>query len=359
MRSVGWIGLVYFLCLTFAIPLQLLMIYSNPERTYYYEAKGLFNVMGEFQVLLLFTLPVLLAVFLFRYMQVKLPADYIHSLPIRRETLYHQQVWVGALLLVVPVILTGLILFVLHGALDLSDFYSKSDIGQWMMLTCLWNLFIFLAGIFVAVFIGMSVLQGALTYILLFLPAGLIMLTFMNAQYFLYGFSVDYYLNQQVERLIPFIRASEMARQPLTGKEIAVYGLLIIFFYVVSLFIYKKRHIESATQAVAFKALQPVFQYGVTFCTMLVGGLYYGETQGDFGWILFGFISASLIGYFVAGMILQKTWRVFGQWKGYMFYALAMLVVGILLQMDVTGYENKQPELADVKRIYFSETLYP
>lgn len=359
VRNVGWIGLVYFLGLTFALPLQLLMVYSNKERAYYYEAKGLFNVMGEFQILLVFVLPVLLAVFLFRYMQVKLSTDFIHSLPIRRETLYHQQALLGSLLLIVPVILTGMILWLLHGALDLSDLYSKSEIGHWMIVTCLWNLFVFFAGVFVAVFTGMSVLQGALTYILLFLPAGLIILTFMNAKYFLFGFSVNYYLNQQVEWLIPYVRAFEMTRHPLTGTEWIVYGLLIVIFYTLSLIVYKKRQIEAATQAIAFRPLQPVFKYGVTFCAMLVGGLYFGETQNDFGWILFGFAAASLIGYFVAGMILQKTWRVFGQWKGYLIFALTMFIAGILLQMDITGYEKKQPDLADINRVYFAESIYP
>lgn len=359
VRNVGWIGLVYFLCLTFALPLQLLMMYSNKERMFNYEPKGLFHIMGEFQILLVFILPVLLAVFLFRYMQVKLSTDYIHSLPIRRETLYHQQALLGSLLLVVPVLLTGVILWLLHGALDLSQFYSKSEIGQWMLVTCLWNLFVFFAGVFVAVFTGMSVLQGALTYILLILPASLIIMTFMNTKYFLFGFAVDYYSNQQIERLIPFVRAFEMTNRPLTGTEWAVYGFLIVLFYTLSLIVYKKRHIEAATQAIAFRPLQPVFQYGVTFCAMLVGGMYYGETQGDFGWILFGMVSASLIGYFVARMILQKTWRVFSQWKGYMFFALTMLIAGLLLQMDITGYEKRQPELADIKRVYFSDSLYP
>ncbi|MFC3885887.1 DUF6449 domain-containing protein [Bacillus songklensis] len=361
VRNVGWIGLVYFLCLVFALPLQLLMISSNEERAYYYNAKGLLDhqFMQEFQILLMFVLPVLLAIFLFRYMQVKLSADYIHSLPIRRETLFHQQVLLGSLILVVPVVLTGIILWILYGVLDFSDYFPKGEIGHWVCVTILWDLFVFFAGVFVAVFTGMSVLQGALTYILLLFPAGIMVLTFMNAKYFLFGFAVDYYLDANSEQIIPIVRATDMTRNPLTAKEVFVYILLIIIFYALSLVVYKKRHIEAATQAIAFRSLQPVFKYGVTFCTMLLGGLYFGETQSDFGWLLFGLIIGSLIGYLIAEMILQKTWRVFDRWKGYFYFALVMFVFGMLLQMDVTGYEKKVPQLADVKRVYFGESVYP
>jgi ABC-2 type transport system permease protein len=361
VRNVGWIGLVYFLCLLFSLPLQLLMINSSEERTYFYDAKGLFDhpFLGGFQILLMFIVPVLLAVFMFRYLHVKLSADYIHSLPIRRESLFHQQVSLGSLILIVPVVVTGIILWILYGALDFADFFPKAEIGHWVLVTILWDLFVFFAGVFVAMFTGMSVLHGALIYILLFFPAGILVLTFMNTKYFLFGFAVDYYLDANIETIIPFARASQMAVNPLAGTEMLMYVMLIILFYVVALFVYKKRHIEAATQAIAFRPLQPVFKYGVTFCTMLLGGLYFGETQDDFGWLLFGFIAGSLIGYLVAEMILQKTWRVFDKRKGYFYFALAMFIAAMLLQMDITGYEKKIPELTDVKRVYFGESVYP
>ncbi|WP_096201371.1 DUF6449 domain-containing protein [Bacillus sp. FJAT-45350] len=362
IRSVGWVGLVYLLSLLFALPLQLIMIYTNDvnrHQNYHHlftETESLFAVSGGFQIFLMFTIPVLLAVFLFRYMQVKLSADYIHSLPISREKLYFHNIISGVFLLVIPVVITSLVLFILVGALDIEPL-TVGVIVNWIGITILSLLFVFFAGLFVAMFTGMSVLHAGLVYILFLFPAGISFLLFINMKFYLFGFSYDYYFNQ-FDQIVPFVRLSQLVHQPLTVMEIISYTILIIIFIFIGFISYKKRNVEAATQAITFKVLRPVFKFGVTACAMLLGGAYFGETQGGIGWIIFGYVTASLIGYIIAQMILEKTWRVFGKWKGYLVYSVCIVIVGVLLQLDVTGYESRIPELGNVERIYFAESIH-
>ncbi|QOY38399.1 multidrug ABC transporter permease [Anaerobacillus isosaccharinicus] len=361
LRSVGWIGIAYFLCLFFSVPLQILMIFSSEENSrmhYLHQAENLFRFTEEFQLILMFTVPVLLAIFLFRYLHVKLSSDYIHSLPIKRVALYHQHLIFGIVMLMIPVLLTGVILLVLSGFVDAPELLKISLIGQWVGSTILINTFVFTASVFVAMFTGISVFQGVLTYILFVFPAGVTVLFFMNIKYLLHGFAVDYYLHNQMERIVPFVTASKLVRESLSGIEIAVFLLLTLISYLIALVAYQKRKVETATQAIAFRSLQPVFLYGVTFCSMLLGGMYFGETQEALGWRIFGYIIASIIGYFVALMILEKSWRVLTKWKGYSIFVTIMVLLALLISFDVTGYENRIPSLDKIERAYFGEGVY-
>jgi DNA-binding NarL/FixJ family response regulator len=44
-----------------------------------------------------------------------------------------------------------------------------------------------------------------------------------------------------------------------------------------ALFFYKKRKLEAASEPIAFLRLRDIFKYGATFCTMMVGGMYFSE----------------------------------------------------------------------------------
>ncbi|MBP3951090.1 ABC transporter permease [Bacillus suaedae] len=360
IRSVGWIGLVYFICLIFALPLNILLAYTTQTPLDpFIPAESLFHLPFEFVIFLIFTLPVVLAIFLFRYMQAKQPSDFVHSLPITREQLFFQHVAFGTLLLILPVLLTGIILWLLGFFIPAPDLLSIGSIAEWSAITTLFNLFVFYTCVFVGMFTGMSILQGAFTYILFFFPAGILVLIMTNLHFYLYGLSVN---TINYESLIPFSRLLEIRFLLLENRmsigEISIYLVIMIFFLVTSFFVYKIRQVESATSAISFKPLKPIFKYGFTFSTMLVGGAYYGSIQENLGWIIFGYIAASIFGYLVAQMILDKTWRVFSKWKGYVVFIIAMVTLAIIIHFDITGFEKRVPEASNVERVYFAEDNY-
>ncbi|WP_017756646.1 DUF6449 domain-containing protein [Calidifontibacillus oryziterrae] len=363
LRTVGWIGIIYQIALLFALPLQIIMMYETDSIPYHAveSSHNLFQVLQEVQVLLMFTVPVLLGVVLFRYMQVKVSADFIHSLPVKRSSIFHHHLLIGLLLLVVPVVITALITGIVHGVLELgSGYFQVSDIAYWAGITIMMNVFVFALTALIGTVSGISAVQAVLTYIFLIFPAGIMVLLYFNMKYFIFGFAYDYFFDRSVYLLSPIIRMVELRySEALSGKEITIYLLLTVVFYVLGLFAYNKRHIEGATQAIAFRYLKPIFKYGVTFCSMLLGGVYFAETQqGDYGWLLFGYFFGSVIGYVIAEMVLQKTWRVFRSLKWYVVYGVIVAVFGILLNADITGYEKKMPVATDIERAYFGDGIH-
>lgn len=359
LRRVGWIGAAYLLVLFFVVPLQILMVYST-DKLYKDLFEYLFHFKSpEIQGLLIVTVPVFLAIFLFRYIQVKISSDMIHSLPIKRSTLYISHVIMGAMLLIVPVLIIAVICIIMKSTLNLGQYYRIYDVIQWCGVTILMDMVFFFSCVFVGMIVGISVMQGALTYIFLFLPVGLMVLLTFSLNVFIYGF--DYNLKTEMDKLSPIVRVLDgfnEINKAMSVTEITAYIVMCIILFFSAMFVYNKRKLEAATQPIAFKSLQYVFKYGATFCMMLAGRLYFQETQKNLSWIYFGFFVGSLIGYFAAEMILKKSIWVFKSIKGYVIYAIVMVVIITGINYDIVGYEKKLPVLNNVNKIYFSEGYY-
>jgi ABC-2 type transport system permease protein len=355
IRSLSWIGIIYFLILLFILPLQFILSYDSQNQYRNYYEQNLFAIMDPIQAFLMFIVPVLLAMVLFRYLHMKGSADFYHSLPVKREELFLQNVLYGMFILIVPVLLTGILLISFYDVIHVFPTISVGEIWNWMGITILFNLFVFFISVFVAMITGITAIHAVITYVFFVLPFGVFSLSVFNIQYFLFGFSTDYYLKSNIERLVPFVRAAELQRMPLTGKEALVYGMITIVFSILALVVYKYRKIESAQQPIAFQKLQPIFKYGVATCCLLIGGFYFGESKNQLEWVLFGMVSASLIGFFIAEMVLAKTWRIFNKWKGYVFFLTSFAVIGLLFHFVGSKFEQKLPNLADVERVYIGD----
>lgn len=357
VRNVGWVALVYFVGLLFALPIHIFMMTEDENWLMHHQTGRIFDIGSIIQFSLMFTLPVLLAIFLFRYMQVRLSADYIHSLPVKREALFLQHIVTAMIILTVPVAMIAGCLIIMKPLLPVS-LYSLKHIAIWFTGTLAMNVLLFSGTVFVGMFTGMSMLQGVFAYVLFFFSAGIFVLLMFNLKYFLHGFAYEYYLSYNIDKIAPFIRALTWESKPIQPIEIYIYIVLAFIFYVLSVWLYKKRHVEAATDAIAFRPLRPVFTYGFTFCVMLVGGAYFGEMQQRITWIIFGYVFASLIGYFIARIILEKTWRVFTHWKAYVQYIGFIAVVSLLFAFDLFGFGKYQPPLNDIERAYFGDDIY-
>lgn len=355
IRSVGWVSIVYFLGLMIALPVRMMMTYSKKEFVNY-QVNNLFGYDFAIQIALLVSIPVLMAVFLFRFLHVNHAADLMHSLPIRREKIFHHYALLGIVLLIIPVVLIALVVMITHTAMDLNLYFDSSDVLYWLGVTILFNVVFFTAGVFVAMMTGISAVQAVLTYIFLFFPVGITLLTFYNLRMLLYGFPSDYLLNKDLDKLSPITYAGMLEERPLQWDYAIFYFVLAVILYGFSVFFYKKRKIETASEAIAFSNLRAVFKYGVTFCMMLFGGVYFRDAQNtDLTWIIFGYILGASIGYFIAEMVLQKTWRVVRHIKGLTLYSVIMVVLIISIQsFDI--YENAVPEVEDVNGVLLAET---
>lgn len=92
--------------------------------------------------------------------------------------------------------------------------------------------------------------------------------------------------------------------------------------------IYRRRQVESAGDVVSVSWVRPIFKYGVALCSGLVIGLGTYLIVGFYGALALwaSMLLWTVIGYFVAEMLLKKTFRVLHAWKGAVAAALVVVI---------------------------------
>ncbi|MFY0780079.1 DUF6449 domain-containing protein [Peribacillus simplex] len=354
-RSTGWIGFLYFVGLIFALPLEMLTIILN-ENNEYVEFENLFSSQQMIQFVLVIVIPVLLAIFLFRFLQMKQASDFIHSLPITRRNIYFHMIGTGIGFIGLPILFTGSILILFHSAIDIERLYTIPDIWSWMGITFILEVLIFSVAVLIGMVTGLSALQGLFTYIILVLPVGLFILFAANLKFLVAGFSSDYYLSANMNGISPLLAATEMEKITLFSVDTLIYSILIVLFLFCSLFLYERRKLEHVSQAFVFPKIKPLFKFGLTICMMLFTGLYFSETTGKPGWIFFGYIVGSLLGFYLGEIVLQKTWRIRVNLKGYVAFMVVIIILALILKIDPIQYKGKVPDEKMISQIYIGNS---
>jgi ABC-2 type transport system permease protein len=205
----------------------------------------------------------------------------------------------------------------------------------------------------------MSTVQGILSFILLLLPTGLSMLLLHNMKMYTYGFADGYY-NMGIN-VSPLIRITEFSGKPILPSEVAIYLLVSVALLLLGRYLYQKRPLETAGNAITLGVLRPILKYCVTFCFMLLlGSSFYSSQGSSMGWAYFGYFLGSVLAYFLMEILLKKSLRVFDLpvIKGYGIYGLVVLVLIGAFHIDISGYEKRLPVLSEVESVFWDSSFY-
>lgn len=358
-----WLGIAYFVFLFFSIPVKILNIYdcNKIQINYHRYMNYIFSFDSSPLTFSICIVPVFVALILFRYIQNKKSIDMIHSLPITRKHLFDNHVFFGLMTLIMPVILISIICFLLKISLNLNDknlHFTYNDVVYWAGITILLTTFIFLFTILIGMLTGLTAAQGILTYILLFLPYGLSILIFYNLKIIIYGFVYESYMETNFLFLSPITRLTNLKDFPMEHYEIITYIILSFTIFIIGRILYKKRKSEAISNVVAFKLLQPIFKYGLTFCCMLVGGMYFAYMEKNLSWIIFGYIIASFIGYIISEMIIKKSLKVFKNLKGYFIYSVVMVLIMVCINFDLISFQKRIPAFNEIESIFLEDNFF-
>ena len=145
---------------------------------------------------------------------------------------------------------------------------------------------------------------------------------------------------------------------------LAAYALAGLVIALIALLLYRTRKSEMTGSTVAFPWAVPVFKYGVAFCTAVSLGqfLYYflfGQYRSSGNDSLPGtilcMVAAGLVGYFVAEMLIKKSFRVFRAGaKGAAIVSLALVLLGVTMSFDLTGYEKRVPDESEIESAFYT-----
>lgn len=360
LKRFWWVSALYTLALTAYIPFSHLMkamgmdvretswIQDTIDRTLNFS-------QDDVQAILICIVPVLVAVLLFRYLQVDKSAVMMHSLPFKRSSHYASHCLAGFVLLIIPAVINSLILIFLNYVTVLGNFYTLPKIFTWLGLNIFFCMFFYCITVFVGMFTGSSIAQIVFAYIIQILPIGIYVLLKFSLDQLLFGFGeATYSLFIEDNHPLFFLLNGGPPVDSHTAGYFIAYILASAAFLILGWFVYKYRRLETAGDIIAFPTLYPVFKYGMTFCLMLVGGTYFcGASRQSLPMLIVGYVIASALGYFIAEILIHKSFKVLHFYKGFLYYMAVIVILLGGLSLDVSGFVKRVPSPEEVEKVYF------
>lgn len=303
----------------------------------------------------------------------------LHALPMKRDGLFFTNYLAGLSFLFLPT----LVVFCLTlGAEALMGAVDVRNLVIWLVIQCLLYLFFFSFATLIAFVTGALVALPALYIIFNGLAAGLVLLLNNTFATFVYGFTSALPLNNVgfwLSPMLVFVRRldfetsyfDETLDQVINLDPAQISGLPVVAGAAViglvmaglALILYRRRKLELAGEVIAVPWLRPVFKYGVALCGSLAfGNAFYAIfsdslSEGIVTMLVFLLLWGAVF-YFVAEMLLKKSFRVFQKsWRGCVTLLCVIVACAAVMELDVTGYEKSIPSADDVESLSF-ETSY-
>ena len=357
----------------FVLPLDLVLSrYTNPALRF--SQRHVLQSIGEAGLVLSVAVALLTAVAVWSYLFNNRSTCLMHSMPVRREGLFLTNFLSGMTFFVGPnlvVFLVTLLAEMLSGCLVVGPLVT------WLIAVTLMELFFFCFATFCAMFTGHILGLPAYYGILSVLPMALVALLDAAFDRFVFGYAGIDGLYVAARLLSPIWALSSSiavdrveevigGKVELVGYEFAGWTGILIYAAVglvlagLALVVYRRRHMERAGDAVTVAWVRPVFRYGVAFCCALAFGVVFFEIFSgvlpETAWTLLVLMLISgTAGYFLAKMVLEKSFRVFGCWKGCLPFLAALVVLVCVMEFDLTGYERRVPDENRVKSVTISD----
>ena len=376
-----WLG--YTALWLFLVPVALFSELSAYQGGYSAaDASGLLlNTGVRGGVFISFFFGLFFAMLAFSHLTQSRATNGFHALPVRRETIFLTAYLTGLFCQLSTILVTYLLGAAVSAPLHLS-FWSVT--GAAMGSAMLEAVFFYSFAVLCMVMTGQILAAPVFYFVGNILVPGMEYLLRNFAGNFLYGYSghTDVALGFLSPPLYMYTMCTEVAIASIETCEsdsyyvtayalergslmiLAAYALAGLVIALIALLLYRTRKSEMTGSTVAFPWATPIFKYGVAFCTAVALGqfLYYflfGQYRSSGNDSLPGtilcMVAAGLVGYFVAEMLIRKSFRVFRAGaKGAAIVALALVLLGVAMSFDLTGYEKHVPDESEIESVYYT-----
>lgn len=387
LKRLKWLSILYGVTLFLELPLLLWMELGKRKSIQgnlwaevankSYSPQMLFHPVQHFVNI---AVPVLFGLILFHYLQKDRASTFFHSLPIKRGFLYCQNLLAGLTLIWLPILINGLLVYGVFAIFGITEGQWQNPqvygpameqvngngphivpvwqvVAYWLFLSLLMTGLFYIFTLFIGMLTGNVLLQGALTFIGLFLPLGIYVLIKFNLWKLLYGFPRD--INDRaIEWLSPLVSyLNDQSYRFLfeASTWYLWYFVAAVLLCGASIYLYKVRHAEAAGETLAAGWIRWIFKYGVAACAALTGGLYFSTfNEGGIGVLYLGYFIGAVLGYIIADMIAYKSFHFYKRWKGMVFFGAVFILLISFVKLDFYGYERYIPDQNEVKEVFLS-----
>lgn len=315
------------------------------------------------------------ALSMFAYLHKERSCYFYHSLPITRERLFATDYISGYAMMFIPNIITAACTMISTGTKGYSS--PKETLQSFLILSVL-ELFFYSFAVLCIVMTGQKIFSFILYCIFMgYVPGIMLLLNDISAEMFFGLTTGDIWLPEGVLEILNPIRfCLDLRIEPLWSEDYTIkyaYNLVPEDWYIIlelficaliltaiALILHKFRKSETAGDLICYKYAKPLFAwgFGISFGVLITDFLINSLYSGYCGTTAMKFITAvnliimCTIGYIIAQMLLNKTFRIFTTLKKNLtVYGIVVCVLSVFFVLDVTdvsGYIPAPNELAYV-----------
>ena len=308
----------------------------------------------------------------FRYLHSTASVIDAHAKPLTRTQLFRGSFLAGLVIVIAPIVLTGLFYLCVMGAhasgdlmeimknlgydstIDMSHALSVANIFGWTLDNILVIGFTYCVSCFAATLAGTAVVQALLSLVLVALPSIVYTFVLGYLNTFLYGYDGNGDLAVYLSPYSYLISRGEYPFNsvPITLIAFAAISVLLVFAAVA---IYRKIKLENEENTIVVPYVAELLVILLTAIavsmTMFIARSFLSidTTAGAVITILL----ATIVFFPIFCMIADQSFRVFKNKnvKVFIIYAAVMCIVLAFTLFDVTGFEKRIPAASDVKSV--------
>lgn len=359
-----------------ALPVQLYLRHiaegaSYGTRTVSEVCQGTYS-MG---VIMAFVFGGVLAMALYSYLMNGRSVGLIHSLPLKRQTLFFTQLLTGFAMLTAGNLLVVLVSLLVCG--------EPGPLLVWLAVVTLAEIFFLALGTLCAMLTGWLLAVPVLYVGINFLVMAVMQLIHWLAELFIFGYQEGDFgsftlwctpVVQLVRRLTdPQGVIAEYVGYPVVSADVSplenggwqalgIYAAVAVVILALACLLCIRRRSELSGDVAAFPWMRPVLRYGVgCMGGLALGMILYSATFGlarsnDIRAYLPGMLLCvvlmTLVCSFGMSMLLGKSLKIFRRtWKGTVLLAALLAAVCVCVRMDVAGVERRVPKTDEIESI--------
>lgn len=371
---------LYLCYLLISMPVNL---WSGIRYSYYYEEIGRqdlrpYLIMDDVLRSGLSPIPVFIfsavvALAVFSYLYTARNANVMHALPVNRFELYTTNYLSGLLFLLLPEV----IIFVVSVLVCVANQVTSIQyLFLWLIYIAGMTFFAYSLAVFVAMFTGNIFAMPIYYFILNYLYVGGLYIISTIVGLLSYGvpdnwhpgasciLSPIYYLlnNFRSGGTYDEVSGNINGIEISGGYLIGIYAAAAVVLLAAAYQLYKRRQIETAGDLISIRIVKPVFRWGIalfggfllSLWTISILDIREYQNISSFGGVLVCIVIFGFLCFFIAEMLLQKSFRVFKkkkivEWCG---FAVATVVFLNLLHLDAFGVERYLPNEDEIAKAF-------
>jgi len=361
LKRFKWGSFLYGIFLFFAVPFTFLMEGAKYYATRYLpETDRVPLLLSESYIIipLLFAIvvPTVAAVLIFNNVHSPKQSVFVHALPVSRRENYVSDVLSGLVLMALPVIANGIILLIMSFT-DYSIIMTPASVVYWVFVNLSVIFIMFSVASATAFLTGNAAVHIGINAFAHVLPMIVALFIAVMSETFLYGFmTTENFVSNEIILNTPLVWlfSSVLNYGTLRASMFAswmfwVFIAMSLVLYLVGYLLYRARKIELSGDVCAFSLFRPIFKYMTTASVAIFVFAILQDNPAP----LFAYVEvavAAAIVYFACEMLINKSFRVFGSYKGLLIFLAASTAILLFFGLtSVFGYETRIPSPQDIE----------